>query len=924
MRRLLLIFLVLGAMSPSLSAQIFNPVKWTHEAKSLGNDEFELVFTAKIDDGWSIYSQYLESDDGPVKTSFEYDQGEHFVLQGKNEESGGRKEAYDAVFDMQLIKFKKNGVFTQKIKVNDYSKPITGFLEYMTCDDTKCLPPKAVDFEFKLSKEDKAAAKTGAVGSKKATQSVKDVAKQATKSKQEITKKTVQTTVEKAEKEIKKATDQVATKTKVEQQSAQGSTNLNSSTEGAGSGTFKVDLGGNDDLGGNGFNKGGLLDPVKWSGKLEKKGDGNYVAEFTAKIQDKWSIYSQYLESDDGPNATIFTFEEGDHYSLVGKNEESGGFQKAFDPVFDMTVAKFKKNAIFRQELKVEDPSKPVTGYLEFMTCDETKCLPPKYVDFKFTPANNIFLVGKEATADVASEVGPASTAKIVGNEIDQAVPAIQATYKEPIGDCGVEDVATGNSLLWTFILGFLGGLVALLTPCVWPMIPLTVSFFTKGSKDRASGIKNGLVYGISIIAIYVGLGLLITTAFGPTALNALSTNWIANVAFFVMFIAFAISFFGYYEITLPSSWANKSDAMAEKGGHLGTFFMAATLSLVSFSCTGPIIGSALVTAASNPVGPAVVMLGFSSALALPFGLFAAFPAWLNSLPKSGSWMTSVKVVLGFVELALALKFLSVADMTMHWGILKYETFMVLWIILAFACAAYLFGYIRFAHDSKLMKLSPARGGLGVLLLAFGIYLCTGFLTNDKGSYNSLSLMSGLAPPAGYNILKGKGALDATIEAEYSTYTKCANNLNCFKDYYEGMSFAKKNNLPVLLDFTGYGCVNCRKTEEHIWIDENVWDKLNNEFVLISLYVDDREKLDETLVSKNTQERLRNIGNKWADFQIVNFQQNSQPLYVMVTPEEQVLAAPRGFKEGTQDYLDFLECGLETFKGMNKEKLGMR
>jgi len=671
MRRLLLILLVSSFVLPSLSAQIFNPVKWTYEAKSLGNDQYELIYSAKIDDGWSIYSQYLESDDGPVKTSFEYDKGDHFTLEGKNEESGGRKEAYDAVFDMQLIKFKKTGIFTQKVKINDYSKPLTGYLEFMTCDDTKCLPPKTVDFEFKFAAEEEKPTKTGAIEPQKDIPTVEKV----TPTKVEV-EKVVETKTEMIKQEVKKnippktETKKIVstekkkspvkkTKPKTEKLAAQGSGGTDQSNSGSGLGSLKIDLGDNNN---NAQPKGGLLDPVKWSGKIEDQGNGKYVAEFTAKIQEKWAIYSQFLESDDGPNATVFTFEEADHYSLVGKNEESGGYQKAYDPVFDMKVAKFKKNAI------------PVTGYLEFMTCDETKCLPPKYVDFKFTPGNNIFLVGKDATA-ASNDVASISSATIVGNEIDQAVPAIQATYKEPIGDCGVEDVATGQGLLTTFILGFLGGLIALLTPCVWPMIPLTVSFFTKGSKDRASGIKNGLVYGLSIIAIYVGLGLLITSLFGPTALNALSTNWVANVLFFVMFIAFAISFFGYYEITLPSSWANKSDAMAEKGGHLGTFFMAATLSLVSFSCTGPIIGSALVTAASNPVGPAVVMLGFSSALALPFGLFAAFPAWLNSLPKSGSWMTSVKVVLGFVELALALKFLSVADMTMHWGILKYETF---------------------------------------------------------------------------------------------------------------------------------------------------------------------------------------------------------------------------------------------------------
>ncbi|NNE29496.1 MAG: hypothetical protein HKN16_07655, partial [Saprospiraceae bacterium] len=424
---------------------------------------------------------------------------------------------------------------------------------------------------------------------------------------------------------------------------------------------------------------------------------------------------------------------------------------------------------------------------------------------------------------------------------------------------------------------------------------------------------------------IYVGLGMLINGIFGPTALNALSTNWIANVLFFVLFVVFAISFFGYFEITLPASWANKSDAMAEKGGFLGTFFMAGTLSIVSFSCTGPIIGSALVTAASNPAGPAIVMLGFSAALALPFGLFAAFPAWLNSLPKSGSWMTSVKVVLGFVELALALKFLSVADMTMHWGILKYELFLALWVIIALATAAYLFGLIRFPHDSPLRKLSPVRGTFALAFLGFGIYLVTGFFTNPKTQqYNSLSMMSGLAPPAIYNYLKPEPILDSDLKQEYLTYSKCANNLNCFKDYYEGLSYAQKNNLPVLLDFTGYGCVNCRKTEEHIWIDDRVWEKLDQEFVLISLYVDDREKLEQILVSKNTQDRLRNVGNRWADFQIVNFEQNSQPLYVMMAPDEKVLAAPRGYKEGIKGYLEFLECGLETFDAEYGKKIGMR
>ncbi|MCB0616035.1 MAG: thioredoxin family protein, partial [Phaeodactylibacter sp.] len=457
----------------------------------------------------------------------------------------------------------------------------------------------------------------------------------------------------------------------------------------------------------------------------------------------------------------------------------------------------------------------------------------------------------------------------------------------------------------------------------VFPMIPLTVSFFTKSSQDRASGIRNALIYGLSIIVIYVSIGLMITAFFGGDALNVLSTNWIANTLFFVIFIAFAFSFFGYYEITLPSSWANKSDTMADRGGLLGIFFMAFTLAIVSFSCTGPIIGSALVQSATDKLGPFIVMLGFSSALALPFALFAAFPGWLNSLPKSGGWMNSVKVVLGFLELALALKFLSVADMTMHWNILPYELFMGAWVLIFAAMTAYLFGLIRFPHDSPVKKLSITRGSFAFLSLALTLYLATGFFYNgETKSYNSLKLMSGLAPPATYNILlpDTKDGLNTDIKARYPSFTKCANNLDCFKNYAEGMAYAKEVKKPVLLDFTGYGCVNCRKTEEHIWVADEVKNKLSGDFVLVSLYVDDRKALEETLLSIPRQEKLRNVGNKWADFQIVNFEQNSQPLYVMMSPDERVLAAPRGYKEGVEDYAEFLECGLDTYEQVSDEQ----
>jgi thiol:disulfide interchange protein DsbD len=649
---------------------------------------------------------------------------------------------------------------------------------------------------------------------------------------------------------------------------------------------------------------GNILKPVKWSYSVDQgDSEGEYILKMDAKVQDGWYIYSQFID-EGGPVPTSFMFEEEPHYELIGKVEEVSDHKvSGFDKIFEMEVTKFKKTVSFQQKIKTNDPAKAIKGSLEFMTCDDTRCLPPEFVDFEITPS------GERGDAGATGSTGGGI---IEGNTIDQIVPSIRETYVSPLGNCGEEDVARGDNYLWTFFLGFLGGLVALLTPCVFPMIPLTVSFFTKDTKRK--GWVNALIYGLSIIVIYVTIGLMITGFFGATALNELSTNALANVIFFLIFVAFAFSFFGYYEITLPSSWANKSDRMADKGGLIGIFFMAFTLALVSVSCTGPIIGSAIVQSATSAIGPFIVMLGFSMALAIPFGLFAAFPAFLNSLPKSGSWMNSVKVVLGFLELALALKFLSVADMTMHWGILKYELFMGLWVVIFALMTLYLFGFIKFPHDSPLKKLSPTRWIFSLGSLALTIYLATGFFINEKTDvYNSLKLMSGLAPPATYNILLPEPEVDPLIKAKYSSYTKCANNLDCFKDYHEGLAYAKEVGKPVFLDFTGYGCVNCRKTEEHIWIDEEVSERLQDDFVLVSLYVDDRKTLEEILVSINTGKKLRNVGNKWADFQIVNFEQNSQPLYVMMTTDEEVLAAPRGYKEGVEGYREYLSCGLDVF-----------
>ena len=844
-------------LTSSLFGQMHDPLSWSFDYKVVNDTEVDLIFNVDIEDGWKTYSpyqEYGEDDIAPVPIGIYFDEDAHYTKAGKLKESNNKKTAQEPLFDnINVAYFTKHATFTQRVKMADFSKPITGYLEAMACDAEMCLPPSNIDFSFSI--EAPKAATTD-----KASNTSEDKAKES--------KEAVAAGEEAENKEEETPTTEV---TVVQLPDGEG-----------------------------------MEDPVKWAFSSKKVEEGVYELSFTANVEEGWQIYSQHTDPNDGPVPTEFIFDKNEvaGVEFVGEVEENSKTKSAPDPLFDnAVVVKFVESPVsFTQKVKVEAGTNPVVkGYLTYMACDASHCLPPSDVDFSFNLATG--------------EAGAAATVNIPtgAKGIDQRVETIKTTYVEPLGECG-KQAEQSSSLLWTFVLGFAGGLLALLTPCVFPMIPLTVSFFTKSSKDKATGLRNALIYGLSIIIIYVTIGLLITGLFGTTALNSLSTNWIANTLFFLIFLFFAFSFFGYYEITLPSSWANKSDSMADRGGLLGIFFMAFTLALVSFSCTGPIIGSALVQSATNTLGPFIVMLGFSSALALPFALFAAFPGWLNSLPRSGGWMNSVKVVLGFLELALALKFLSVADMTMHWNILPYEVFMALWVIIFAGMAAYLFGLIRFPHDSPLKKRSFFRMSTAALALAFTVYLVTGFFYNDKTqSYNSLKAMSGLAPPAKYNLFLPEPTLNETLKAKYPSYTKCANNLDCFKNYEEGLEHARETGKPILLDFTGYGCVNCRKTEEHIWVDDRVWNRISEDFVLISLYVDDRKKLDEILYSIPRQEKLRNVGNLWADFQIVNFEQNSQPLYVMMSPDEKVLAAPRGYEEGVKPYAEFLECGLSTF-----------
>jgi len=883
----------------SLSAQIFTPVKWKSEYKHVQGNKFDLIHTAKIDAGWSIYSQFLESDDGPVRTSFVYEKaGEHFKLVGKTKEKGKKKEGFDELFGMNVIKFTDKCVFTQRVTISDYSKPIVGYLEFMTCDATKCLPPDMIDFELSIKKP---APSTGAVTpDKKETPKVVEkeqpVKEKIQAAKEEVTTKIVEQVPAPKTEKIPTEKPSIA---KVEQ----APTNI---VEMAEEGTME---------------QSGFLDPVKWKVKGQKISDNEYDLVFTAIMEKGWSIYSQFTD-EGGPVPTSFTFDEGD-FSLIGKAKEAGQKKEGKDPLFDdINVIKFNKGKPqFTQRIKTTNPDSPITGYLTFMTCDKTQCLPPTDISFVFEPNTLNALVNLEADNFMEarkSTTDPKAIA-VVGNGAnnkDGGLYSIAAPdLKNPVSTCGEAKKDKKSKSLWgIFVLGLLGGFVALLTPCVFPMIPLTVSFFTKSGGDKKKGIRDASMYGFFIFLVY----LLLSTPFhlldtiNPDILNEISTNVILNVVFFLVFLFFAFSFFGYYELTLPSRVTNKVSSAEGAGGMVGIFFMALTLAIVSFSCTGPILGSLLAGALSSDGGAMQLtagMGGFGLALALPFALFAAFPQIMNSLPKSGGWLNTVKVVLGFAELALALKFLSNADLVKHWGLLKVEVFLGLWILIALGLALYLFCKIKFPHDSPNAKVGVGRMITGIASLAFAGYLATGFIFDEEaGSLRSLQLLSGLAPPACYSIWNP---------------CDCPQNIRCFKDFDEGMAYAQKENLPVAIDFTGYACVNCRKMEEQVWPDSRIKNKLNDDYVLISLYVDDKEELpkkEQIMVTRanGSKRKLRTYGNKWAHFQASYFENNSQPYYCLISPDGELLNPPVGYTPDNIEYIDFLECGLNAYETIKK------
>ena len=640
-----------------------------------------------------------------------------------------------------------------------------------------------------------------------------------------------------------------------------------------------------------------IINPVKWSAKVDKITDTEYNLVMNGIIDSGWHLYSQFTP-ENGPLPAEFKFENSKaNYELVGKTIESP-YKKQYNDVFEVDEYYFEKNVTFTQKVKVSNSKlTSIKAMIDYQVCKEV-CINQ---DFTFT-----------FTLPEIKEVKTSATVVIVDSLKYDTVQTtikttkaakIEATKKKP-----------DSSLLTIFLLAFLGGFAALLTPCVFPMIPMTVSFFTKQSKNPAQGKRNAILYGISIIAIYVILGLVITAVFGADALNALSTNPWFNVFFFLLLIVFAVSFLGAFEIMLPNSWANKVDKQADRGGIIGILFMALALAIVSFSCTGPIVGTLLVESASKGgIAPIIGMLGFSSALALPFMLFAMFPGWLNSLPKSGGWLNTVKVSLGFLELALAFKFLSNADLVLQLHLLEREVFLAVWIAIFGAWALYLLGKITTPHDSPLTHISVGRLSLGILVLSFTIYMIPGLFGAP------LKLISAFPPPQTYSESPtGFFGNSATFfkdglpdGAEIGPHS-----LTVFTDYTKGLAYAKTVNKPVMLDFTGYACVNCRKMENNVWSDEKVLNVLKNEVVLISLYVDDKRELpkSEQTVSKETGNDIITVGDKWTEFIITKYKTNTQPFYVLVDLEENNLNDPISYTPDSNEYLAWLKDGISKFK----------
>ena len=787
----ILAFLFFSLTFISVNAQL-EPVKWSTEIEKISDTEYNLIYTADIEKNWHLYSQTLP-EGGAIPTEFIYNEktlSKDFELVGKAKESISITK-YDKVFQMDLTYFDNEATFTQKIKIlNPDLASIEAEVSFQACDDAKCIfESELVNFHLKKGQPSQ------------------------------------------------------------------------------------------------------IFEPVKWSSKINKLNDTDYELVYTADLDDKWHIYSQDNTEPFGPIPTEFSFKNNkNEFELIGNLEESKTVTK-YENAFKMDVTYFNNKAVFRQKIKVLDSDlEQIKAEVFYQACDDEKCLAP--ITFEF----NDNIDGTKALVQTLN-VDAESLAK--SKALDLNITGWDNYKKEEVKE---------KTNFGIFVLGFIGGLIALLTPCVFPMIPLTVSFFTKSAENSQKGLVNAIVYGLFILIIYVLLSLPFhfLDSLNPEILNTISTNVWLNIIFFLILAFFAFSFFGFYEITLPASWGNKMDETSSRvGGIIGIFFMALTLAIVSFSCTGPILGSLLAGSLTSDGGAMQLtagMSGFGLALALPFTLFALFPKWLNSLPKSGGWLNSVKVVLGFLELGMAFKFLSNADLVKHWGLLKREVFIGIWIIIGIGLLLYLLGKIKFPHDSPIKKLSFSRISFAVLVGAFVIYLIPG-LTNTK--HANLTLISGFPPPLPYSV--------------YEKNSDCPLGLNCFKDLDQGIANAKESSKPILIDFTGLACVNCRKMEEQVWSQDKIFEMLKEDFIIVSLYVDDQKELSENeqfkfVKANGNLKNIKTIGDKWATLQTLNFQNNSQPFYVLVNDKMELLNHTTAYTPNAEEYLEWLKTGLENFK----------
>lgn len=871
-KKILLLPLLMILLTWNIAAQVLQPVHWDVDSKSLDNGEFILTFSTKIDKGFYLYSQNVPPD-GPLPTVFEFSKAKDITLMGPIKESSNHtKQGFDKVFEMEVKKFAEEATFEARIKLNKPEVSFTIPVEYMSCNDEKCVKLDE-EFQFKLKYETKRISpapkpeQSGGIISPPnkpfgtTTQTVVSPAGTSTSTTtvSKIPTSASNVTVTDAKGKTASATTSAA--------SAQTTTATDAPL---GSSTAQ-----------------GIIAPPTWQYTAEDLGNNEYLIKYTAILQPGFNIYSSKLPSG-GPIPTSITFANTNAIASQGDGlEEISNYKKeGFDPTFKMQVVKYTDTVTFQQRIKLAQPLEQLNGSINYMVCDDKQCVPQ---DEQFS------IPLKQTALEPATAAPVQTTGGAEGSDL-----------------CG-----------WAiFFFGFSAGLLALFTPCVFPMIPLTVSMFTKRTKDRRKGIRDALIYAISIVVIYVGLGLLVTALFGPAILSELSTNPWMNIGFFVLFVVFAFSFFGFYDINLPSWITNKADeAVDNSSGLTSIFFMAFTLALTSFSCTGPLIGSLLVQAAQGGLWcPAIGMTGFAMALALPFGLFAMFPQWLASLPKSGGWLNSVKVVLGFVEIIFALKFLSNADLVKQWGLLKREPFLIMWILLMITTGIYLLGLIKFPHDSPIKKISWQRLGFAGLFFVTAAFLIPGIFCKPL----PIDLLAGFPPPITYSYGCGNEAGMADNNG-VKHKNHCPHGLNCFHDYETGMAEARKQNKPVFIDFTGWACVNCRKMEENVWDKPGVIEKLRNDYVLISLYVDEKVELPENEKTeyvdyRGRKKRFETVGDKWAHLQTTCYNVNAQPYYVLLDKDENILVnPPKGYTPDIPTFGDYLQKGVDNYKNGTPE-----